>query len=265
MRFKRLLVSCGLALLLSGCVSGQTGSPDCVGPVSCLCDPLYAPGPLLRVHGESADGSGHLVAVVDQVFSLHPTDIQVGDRVGGSIMREKSCDPGYHESTLVGADLFIMFFRGNDGGYPNCSAFQACASQNCEGLPEPKLSDCWSTCSTQTEATCEAARRASLLDGAFSWVIPWGDTLDFGDPVHRFSSADLSALENVNTCLARFPADPAPPCHDTNDQVTCTIRTAVPEAHGPYGWPGLLAFLGVVAALRRRRKRTSVGGGTARY
>jgi hypothetical protein len=254
MRKSQLHASFASAWVLVGCLSGQTGSPDCVGKVSCLCDPLYAPGPLLRVHGESADGNGHLVAVVDQVFALHPSDIRIGDRVGGSIIREKSCDPGYHADSLVGGDLFIMLFPGNKGGYPNCNAFQTCASASCAGLSEPGLTDCWNTCSAQTEASCGADREAALLDSAFSWVVPWGDTLDFGDPAHQISSADLAVLETVDTCLSRFPSAPAPACHDTLKSGGCSISGPAPGHLDQYAWPSLAALLGIAALLRRRHK-----------
>jgi hypothetical protein len=254
MRPTQLLASFVLSVALGGCLSGQTGSPDCIGPVNCLCDPLFAPGPLLRVHGESADGSGHLVAVVDQVFSLHPTDIHIGDRVGGSIIREKSCDPTYHAETLVGADLFIMLFPGNEGGYPNCNAFQACANASCAGLAEPGLTDCWNTCSLQSEATCEADRQAALLDSAFSWVVPWGDTLDFGGQGHQISSSDLSVLETVDTCLARFPTEPAPPCQDTINGGLCSVSVPAPGHLDRDAWPSVAAMLGLAMLARGRRK-----------
>ena len=248
---------CVLALALGGCLSGQTGSPDCVGPTNCMCDPLYAPGPLLRVHGESADTSGHLVAVVDEVFALHPTDIRVGDRVGGSIIREKSCDVGYHADPLVGAELFIMFFPGNQGGYPNCNAFQACAAANCEGLAEPDLTDCWNTCSTQVDAACETDRQAALLDGAFSWVIPWADTLDFGDAdgEHRIATTEMAVLESSDTCQAQFPTPPGPSCQDTIDAGTCTIASSTAERRDSGAWPAIAALVGIIAFARRCRKR----------
>ena len=248
---------CLLAIVLGGCFSGQTGSPECVEPISCLCDPLYAPGPLLRVHGESADENGRLVAVVDEVFSLHPTDIQVGERVGGAILQQKPCNLEYQGDPLVGAELFVMFSPGNQGGYPNCNAFSSCAAANCEGLAEPAVTDCWNTCSGQVEVTCEADRQAALLDGAFSWVVPWADTLDFGDAwgEHRLAATDMAVLENVNTCLARFPAAAAP-CQDSSSG-PCTISAPSPERRDGEAWAGIAALLGMAAFVRRYRKAPS--------
>src|ERR1041384_5638278 len=79
------------SFLLGGCLSGQTGSPDCVGPTSCVCDMLCSAGALLRVHGESS-GDGALVAVVDEVLGAvygQPANVDVGDRIGGSIRSEE--------------------------------------------------------------------------------------------------------------------------------------------------------------------------------
>jgi hypothetical protein len=150
-----------------------------------------------------------------------------------------------------------MFSPGNQGGYPNCNAFSNCASANCEGLAEPALTNCWNTCSGQVEVTCEADRQAALLDGAFSWVIPWADTLDFGDDdgEHRIATTDMAVLESANTCLARFPAA-APPCQDTNAG-PCTIAAASPERRNGAVWVGIAALFGITACARRYRKAPS--------
>src|SRR5262245_47148827 len=168
----RLVAPALCALALGGCLSGQTGSPDCVGPTSCLCDPLYGTGTLLRVHGESAQ-DGKLIAVVDQVFATiygTPSEVQVGDRVGGSVIAEKPCALAYTAQTLVNAELFVLYFAGSADD-----------------------------------------RSAALLDGAFSFVVPWGDELDFGGS-HRLPSSEVNVLTGPESCLQRFPASPAPPC-----------------------------------------------------
>jgi hypothetical protein len=155
--------------------------------------------------------NGHLIAVVDQVFPLtsHATDIQVGDRIGGSIIAEKPCGAAYHAETFVGADLFVMYF---DGG-------------------------------------------GDRLDGAFSWVIPWGDTLDFGNQAHELPTSDMAVLDTVDTCLAKFPADPAPPCNDTIEAGACTVSPAAPENSADKHWTGVLALLGVVLLRLRAQWR----------
>ena len=105
MRFGSLLTGCLVALLALasvGCLSGQTGSPDCVGSTSCLCDRLYAGGVLLRVHGESQE-PGKLVAVVDALLSPsdQTLDLAIGDRVGGSVLAELPCAPEREMPKLI--------------------------------------------------------------------------------------------------------------------------------------------------------------------
>src|SRR5688572_23027599 len=108
MRFTRWLL--GLAPL-AACSSGQTGSPDCPGPSSCVCDSLYAPGTLLRVRAESFE-SGRLVAVAEEVFSApdQATFVAAGDRIGGGLVSEKPCAPDESSASLSGVELFVSFF-----------------------------------------------------------------------------------------------------------------------------------------------------------
>src|SRR5881394_2025730 len=94
MRFGRLALALGFALGFAetGCSSGQTGSPDCVGATSCACDPLLSGGTLLRVHVERVD-VGKLEAVVDEVFASpqYAHNAELGDRIGGSVLAEQPC------------------------------------------------------------------------------------------------------------------------------------------------------------------------------
>src|SRR5574338_527527 len=108
LRSRFLVLALGLAP--AGCISGQTGSPDCVGPTSCICDPLYGGGSLLRVHSELAS-DGKLVARVDEVLGevYHPSTVRVGDRVGGSVLAEKPCARDEPSGTAAGAELFVLF------------------------------------------------------------------------------------------------------------------------------------------------------------
>ncbi len=242
-----------LALLLTsftGCLSGQTGSPDCVGATSCVCDPLYGGGTLLRVRAESY-GDGKLAAVVEEAFSsIHTkSDVVAGDRVGGSVLAERPCAAAPTPSALVGSELFVLYGPGQNGGYPNCSALQSCAASDCAQLSEPELTDCWNACDQRTQAACADFRRAALLDGVFSWAVPWTEPLDFGD-AKALPSADLDVLQSPASCLQRFPASQAPPCNDVNS-VGCQ---AAPRGGGwPCGWgPWLLGAFALVFAVRRR-------------
>jgi len=219
MRFGWVASVAGIALSslgLGACSSGQTGSPDCVGPVSCVCDPLYGGGTLLRVHAESA-GAGKLEAVVDEVFA--PSDrapnAQLGDRVGGSVLAERPCARGAPSTLQVGAELLVLYSAGvsRDPTQP---------------------------------------RSAALLDGVFSFAIPWADTLSFGDST-QLASAELSVLFTPESCLERFPADPAPPCNDTPASAACSA--APRESGGGPGWFALLFGLGLLVRLRRAPAR----------
>jgi hypothetical protein len=247
MRFLPALV------LLTGCLSGQTGSPDCVPRKACVCDPMYGAGTQLRVHVES-QGDGQLRAVVDEIFpSTYGTNgLVVGDHIGGSVNVSRPCAPAAPLEAADGSELFVLFSPGTDGQYPNCAAFQSCASSQCEKLVEPALTDCWSGCDQQTRATCDASRQAALLDGYYGWAIPWTDPLSFGGG-NELPRSDLSVLASDQQCRQRFPADPAPPCQDTQT-FDCA---AAPNDRGSGGaaWlAGLLAALVVASRARRQRE-----------
>jgi hypothetical protein len=241
-------------LLLAGCGSGQTGSPDCVGPTSCVCDPLYAGGTLLRVHAERS-AAGKLEASVDavlgSVYGVAP-DVELGERIGGSVLLEQPCARGASSDSLPGAELLVLYSPGNTDGYPNCAAFQACAAADCAKLDEPALTECWNTCASQTETSCAEQRRAALLDGVFSFAIPWTEPLSFGGS-SELSQAELDVLSSPETCLQHFPASPAPPCQDTQIG-TCTVTPARAVDHHPGAWSALLGLLALLYGARRFRR-----------
>jgi len=110
-----LVLTALAALAVGGCLSGQTGSPDCAGPTECLCSTLYSGGNVLRVHVESS-AAGKLTAVVDQdIASIYGSPpVAAGVRIAGSLSVEKPCAPGATSATLVGADLLVFFFHSGD-------------------------------------------------------------------------------------------------------------------------------------------------------
>jgi hypothetical protein len=219
-----------------------------------VCDPLYSGGALLRVHGEAA-ADGRLVAVVRQVFGsvYGATELRVGERVAGAIVTERPCAQHDPLPELAESELFVLFLPGNDGGFPNCEAFQSCAAQRCSGLSQPALDDCWNDCSAETSGACAENRSAALLNGAFPLLVPWQDELDFGD-AHRLPSSEISALSSPESCLERFPYGPVPPC---NDNVTACSSS--PGSHTPTGvpWLGLIVGLVLVGLARRVGRPTS--------
>lgn len=255
MRFGSLFTGCLVALSLVGCGSGQTGSPDCVGPSSCLCDHLYSGGVLLRVHGESQE-PGKLVAVVDALLSPsdQTLDLAIGDRIGGSVLAELPCAPEQSTGQLAGQELFVLYSPAGSGQHLNCPEFLGCADANCKGLAEPELPMCWDMCHADSMVACADRREAALLDGVFGWVVPWGDELSFGGDT-KLSSADVAVVADVNSCLERFPAEPAPPCHDTQT-VGCSLAQPEPPS---WAWGAFLGLASLVVGGRRwaRRPATS--------
>jgi hypothetical protein len=212
-----------LSFSIGGCISGQTGSADCVGATSCVCDTLYSGGALLRVHGQSAD-DGTLVAVVDEVLGsvYGSTDIRAGDLVGGELTVRRPCDQ-LDLPALEGAELFVLFVPGSEGGYPNCDS--------------------------QTAEVCAERRSAALLSGVYRFVIPWEDELNFGAE-HRLPSSDVEVLTSPESCWERFPLGPTPPCDDTN--VVCSVGRPSSSSNG---WPWASAGIAVALAGWARRRR----------
>lgn len=192
-------------------MSGQTGSPECAEPVSCVCDQLYSAGTLLRVHVERVE-AGKLEAVVDEVFASHYGDngIVAGDRVAGTVIAERPCAPDAAPTAQLGSELFVMFAPG----YP----------------PEGGV---------------------RLLDGVFSWAVPWAETLSFGGST-ELSSSELSVLAAPESCRERFVPEPAPPCNDSHAGPACSA-SAVPQASvGGIGNAALLLGLAALMAGVRR-------------
>lgn len=171
----RVLGAALSSFLLGGCLSGQTGSPDCVAPTSCVCDSLFSGGELLRVHSEAAP-QGTLVAVVDEVLGSvydRPAEVRVGDRIGGSVSQLQPCGQELGPAELEGKDLFVLFIPGREGG------------------------------------------AAALLNGELRFVLPGGAELDFGADHRIPSAEAAAVLTDPNACLERFPYDELPPCNDT--------------------------------------------------
>lgn len=91
-----------------------------------------------------------------------------------------------------------------------------------------------------------------LLDGVFSWAVPWQDTLSFGDSI-QLSSSELSVLATPESCEERFPPPPAPPCNDTQTGLACSASP--PAQPGGVGYSAVLLGLAALAAGFRRRAK----------
>lgn len=175
--------------------------------MSCVCDPLYGAGTLLRVHVEAVE-VGKLKAVVDEVYStaFGRSPVVAGDRVGGVVLREQPCGADDPSGLQVGNELLVLYNAGSQQGV------------------------------------------VLLLDGVFSWAIPWQDTLSFGDS-KELSSSELSVLATVESCEERFPPPPMPPCNDTG--VACSAAPQSTSGGTSYG-AVLLALAALVTGVRRR-------------
>jgi MYXO-CTERM domain-containing protein len=216
MRFGWLVVAWGFALRspLVGCLSGQTGSPNCIGGRrSCICDPLVSAGTPLRVRVDRVE-TGRLEGVVEEVFptSLAITgEVMVGDRVGGSLLAQQPCEREVVSTVPVHSELLVLYIpHYTQGG-------------------------------------------VMLLDGLFSWAVPWSKTLSFGGSIELPSSDVSAVLSSPQSCEARFPPKPPPPCHDTGSDFACS---AAPGAN-PSGIGVGALLLGLTALLTgvRRRRR----------
>ena len=212
----------------------------------------------MRVHVESF-ASGQLVAVVDEAFAAENVAVFVepGDSIGGPLGSGLPCAPDEDAGVLPGAELFVLYSPGSQGGYPNCDAFQACVADDCTGLAEPELPMCWESCSADTAEVCDQHRTAALLDGFFHWALPWGDSLDFGSG-EQLPSSEIPLLYDSDACLERFPPPPPAPCDDTIEGGQCTVAPPRASPPGPALWLAALGF--VVSAYRRHRrvKRTDL-------
>lgn len=247
-----LLIIAAGSLGLSGCSSGQTGSPSCARSTSCVCDSLYSYGTLLRVQVEGLR-SGRLEAMVRQSFKAPdaaPSDVEDGDRIAGSLGSERPCDRDAPSSVQVGAELLVLYSAGTDGDYPNCSDFHACANADCSGLEQPALSDCWSNCEARTEQVCADHRRAALTNGHFSWAVAWQEPLDFGAS-HQLSTGDVEVLTSTEACWERFPAPPPPPCNDTPGVGQCGAAPLGSHPSAAGVWPSLLLVFALTGLMRR--------------
>ena len=113
---KRVLTGLLLASALGGCLSGQTGSPDCVGPRSCVCDPLYGAGSVLRVRVESMTGD-RLSTLILEVLptTLGHNELKAGDRIGGTATSAAPCATDTPIAPAEGDELLVLFSPGSGG------------------------------------------------------------------------------------------------------------------------------------------------------
>jgi hypothetical protein len=214
---------------------------------------LYSGGTLLRVHVERVSAD-ELEAVVDEVFAppQNAHAAEVGDRIGGFAANAQPCASDTTSGLSVGSEALVLYSAGVSRDYPNCSAFQDCSTRDCAKLAEPERPDCWNACADETSEFCAQQRSAALLDGYFSWAIPWTDPLSFGAS-HELPRSEIPLLFSHESCVERFPAPPAPPCNDTS-VVRCSA-TPRPRVSGLGSLASPLALLLTFVLARRVRTR----------
>jgi hypothetical protein len=176
----------------AGCASssGQTGSPSCAAPESCVCGPqLVAPETLLRVRVESADTQqlvGTVVEVLGSNDSLGPVALE-GQRIGGFIARAQPCEDGARPRTAPAVESEVLVvFRLQRQGPPTADA---------------------------------------LLDGYMRFAVLWTDPLDFGEGT-ELAHSELDLLLDYGQCVERFPIEPMP-CNDvvySSSSTSCSVR-----------------------------------------
>lgn len=218
-----------LALLaLVGCSSGQTGSPECVGGTSCVCEPVHAGGALLRVRVERFDG--WLQASVGAVVSPaeHAFGLVANEPIAGEVLQERPCERLGGSVLVTGEEALVLYQpRGSD------------AVPICEGA--------------QATEECRSRRSQALLDGVFSWAVPWTEPLDFGAD-QGLATTELSVLLTPDSCFAHFHETPTPPCDDVRSGCSASRAPVARDA-----WFSALAASLLLVAARGLGRRGSRG------
>lgn len=253
------------ALGAVGCLSARTAAADCASSVSCVCDNQYPVGSeanppsgvLVRIRA-TAVADGFLQAeLLDVVGPSNGFELQPGDVLGrlgttstgaGSVITGTPCTHD-RSGMVVGAELLAYYHPSQpdrSGGYLNCEQYRSCAGPRCE--PMAKRAACEQACAAETGPIC---RDEALLNGYFSWVVPWGPELDFGAE-HRIAKSDIAVLFDAGSCRAAFPAPPRQPCHDPSG---CALASGKSSSGG--AGSGLLWVALCAGSWRLRRLRVA--------
>lgn len=241
-----------VALAVTACSSGQTGSPSCPAATACSCDHLAAPGITARVRAQSVVGGELWAEVVEVIGPSQGAQLEPGDQLAGLIADQgPPCSSGAALAIEAGDELLTYYHPGMVGGFPNCEPFHACAAQRCEQLGEAELEPCWQTCTMETEQACDELRQAALLAGDFSWLVPWGDELDLGGG-RVLLREELDVITDYDRCLAAYPPPPNPPCDDTIEYGACALTSEPAPKSGGLAVAAMLALAASAGLLRRR-------------
>lgn len=241
-----------VSLAALGCSSGQTGSPRCRGPESCVCRALeskiLATGTLATFENGSAS-----VLVNGWVSSGGwQNDIVLGNTIGGTVTTTLDCGGNSEPEPVVGDEVFVVYERGTTDQYPACAEYQACTTTRCGQEPAVDNTGAWDTCDgqcvTDTVAACAARRTEALLAGSLVILPKTEPMLLAGEPM---GEADLASFHQRETCELWFPPPPSGPCDDTVEVSNCALS---PGPTRFSAWALLLGLATFVAALARSRR-----------
>ena len=232
--------------------SGQTGSPSCAAPQSCVCESLA--GRILTRATLSELGQSDATLVVEQVLTpsepFGPAD--VGRKISGSFSATQPCDAAPLKRSDIG-DTVLLTFRADEYFYDYCAGYTECRNSNveCGNLTA-------AACIDHCAGLCVPDRSASPISLTLLQLLPWTDPIDLGDGT-SVSMSDAAQVTNFDTCAERYPpaAGPAPACNDTPTSSNgCALFSGAPVRGSDA--PGLVAcsFVALALASARRHRRT---------
>lgn len=218
MNFQAIVLSALTTLSLSAC--GQSGSEGTAIPsYNCVCDSSQSD---VAVRGTVLALAPLRIEVREIFADLPPELLQVGDQIGGTWTGELPCQtPGAIEDPQVptdGAEVLVLFSRGNLDAYPDCVDYKSCTQREC-GAPPTEDSDptdplvgawdqCDGNCVTTTQEACRVHRDEALLASDMR-VMNWSDSHNFGQLEGvdiRVSTQELDFIaQDEQSCHAAFP------------------------------------------------------------
>jgi hypothetical protein len=191
-------------------------------------------------------------------------DRQSGRASAGSSSRRPRGRRGHRGATVrsrrvlrgcAGRRRVRALLRGKQPRLSELPAIQSCAAETCQDLEQAALEACWNTCTSETAAVCAEGRAEALLDGAFSWVVPWTERLSFGGST-ELARSEIEVLYSPEACLERFPTAPTPPCNDVvESHFLCSAALAKLAAAKPGQLGAWLALVLSLTFVRLRRRK----------
>ena len=256
-----LLAALGATISLTA----RTAFASCLMSDSCVCESQYPVGSeanpptgvLVHIRA-TAVAPGLLQAELLEVAGpSNGFELESGDVLGrlgttstgaGSLITGAPCGND-RSAVVVGAELLAFYHPSEpdrSGGHLACEQFRSCAAARCG--PIAMRSQCEQGCAAETEAICSAD---ALLNGYFSWAVPWQPELDFGEG-RRLAVSDLAVLFDVESCRAVFPVPPPTPCNDTG---SCALASGKRSSRGVAAGLSSLVLCAGLGRLRRSRRR----------